>query len=198
MTHLQGVFSVAATVLLLAVVTACGSNADPDSTPRPSPYATETSASPEDAASSASIIAVTDYFAVTDQLLQDESIPLAQLESVAASSQLSAQQTFLMNERDAGTTQIGDTEIIDTKVQSVSMDNSDPSTGRVPSVTIDVCWDVSEVDVLDVGGKSVVASDRPDRGWTRLTVANYSWATDPEGGWRIASGEDLEKLPCAG
>lgn len=205
MTKSQGAFSVATAVLLLAVMTACGSDADPDSTPTPSPSVTESipaspseTVSPEDAASAASIAMVQDYYSVTDLLLQDASVPLTRLESVATSSQLSAQRTFLKGERKAGTTQAGDTEIIETKIQSVSLDNSDPSAGHVPSVTIDVCWDVTNVDVLDADGKSIVATGRPDRGWTRLTVANYSWDTDPEGSWRVASGEDLVKSPCEG
>jgi hypothetical protein len=201
----QGVFSVAAAVLLLAVMAGCGSDADPDSAPTPSPSVTEFSptppsetAAPEDAASAASVALVQDYYTVTDLLLQDASVPLTRLKSVATSSQLSAQQTFLKGERKAGTTQEGSTKIIETKIQSVSLDNSDPQAGRVPSVTIDVCWDVSDVDVLDAEGKSVVTAERPDRGWTRLIVANYSWDADPESGWRVAGGEDLEKSPCEG
>lgn len=205
MTKSQRVFSVPAAVLLLAAMAACGSGSNPDSSPTPSPSVTESSpaspsetASPEDAASAASIALVQDYYTVTDLLLQDASVPLTRLESVATSSQLSAQQTFLKGERKAGTTQAGDTEIVETKIQSVSLDNSDPTAGRVPSVTIDACWDVSDVDVLDADGKSIITTDRPDRGWTRLTVANYSWDADPEGSWRVASGEDLEKTPCEG
>lgn len=65
-------------------------------------------------------------------------------------------------------------------------------------MTIDVCWDVSDVDVLDRTGQSVVTPERADRGWTRLIVANYSWTSDPDSGWRVAGGKDLEKSPCAG
>ena len=83
------------------------------------------------------------------------------------------------------------------KVQSVNLDNSDPDAGKVPTVVIDVCWDVSKVDVLDKSGKSIVSPNRPDTGWTRYTVANYDYAADPTGGWRVATGQDLKKTPCA-
>ena len=83
------------------------------------------------------------------------------------------------------------------KVQSVTLDNSDPDAGKVPTVVIDVCWDVTKVDVLDKSGKSIVSPDRPDTGWTRYTVANYEYAADPTGGWRVATGQDLKQTPCA-
>lgn len=200
----QGAFSVATAVLLLAVMTACGSDADPDSTPPPSPSVSETVASPspsptspEDEASASAVEAVTAYYSTIDSLRQDTEAPINNLEAVAVSTQLSAQQKFLASQRNDGLHQVGDTKVIETKIQSVSLDNSDPSAGRVPSVTIDVCWDVSGADLLDTDGKSVVPADRADRGWTRLTVANYSWETDPEGGWRVAGGKDVEKAPCA-
>lgn len=205
MTFTRGVLSLTTAVLLLAVVAACGSDPDQKSTPSPSPTPTaspaETSsspASPENAAAADAQSIVTDYYAITDLLLQDATVPLNRLEEVAASTQLSAQDKFLSAERTAGTQQRGDTLIVETKVQAVSLDNSDPKSGHVPTVTVDVCWDVSGVDVLDASGKSIIPSDRPDRGWTRLTVANYSWDSDPETGWRVAGGEDLEKKPCAG
>lgn len=205
MTKFSGTLSVATAVVLLAAVTACGSDPEsdpstkpPSSSSSPSEPAPSTADTPEDAATSAAESAVADYYALTDLLLQDDSVPLDRLDEVAISTQLSAQKSFLTTEREAGTQQRGDTKVVETKVQSVSLDNSDPQAGRVPSVTIDICWDVSDVDILDASGKSIVPADRPDRGWTRLTVANYTWDTDPKTGWRVAGGEDLEKTPCAG
>lgn len=203
MTKSQRVFSVATAVLLLAAMAACGSGSNPDSSPTPSPSVSETvkspspsPASPEDEASASAVDAVTAYYSTIDSLRQDPEAPISNLDAVAVSTQLSAQEKFLASQRSDGLHQVGDTKVIETKVQSVSLDNSDPSAGRVPSVTIDVCWDVSAADLLDAHGKSVVPADRADRGWTRLTVANYSWDTDPEGGWRVAGGKDVEKSPC--
>lgn len=205
MTKSQGVFSVATAGLLLVVMTACGSDADPDSTPTPSPSVSETGTSPspsptspEDEASASAVEAVTAYYSTVDKVRQDESSPATDLEAVAVSTQLSAQQRFLATQRSDGNRQTGDTGVVETKVQSVTLDNSDPKAGRVPTATIDVCWDVSDVDVLDPAGKSILSSERADRGWTRLTVANYSWDTDPDGSWRVAGGKDLEKPPCEG
>ena len=205
MTKFSGTFSVATAVFLLAAMAACGSDSDADPAPEPTASASSPSSappssagSPEHSAATAAVVAGGDYYALTDLLLQDDAVSLDRLEEVAISTQLSAQKNFLTTERAAGTQQRGDTKIVETKVQSVNLDNSDPKAGRVPSVTIDVCWDVSEVDVVDASGKSMVPADRPDRGWTRLTVANYTWDNDPDTGWRVAGGEDLEKSPCAG
>lgn len=205
MTKFSGTFSVATAVFLLAAVTACGSDSDAKQTPKPTSSASSpssptasTAGSPEDSAAAAAEVVVGDYYELTDLLLQDDTVSLNRLDEVAVSTQLSAQKNFLKTERAAGTQQRGDTEIVETKVQSVSLDNSNPKAGRVPSVTIDVCWDVSAVDVVDVSGQSMVPADRAERGWTRLTVANYTWETDPDTGWRVSGGEDLEKTPCAG
>ena len=111
--------------------------------------------------------------------------------------ELSAQQRLLESQRRRGLRQVGDTNLVEVTVQSVNLDNSDPDAGKVPTVVIDVCWDVSKVDVLDKSGKSIVSPTRPNTGWTRYTVANYDYAADPTSGWRVATGQDLKKTPCA-
>jgi len=137
------------------------------------------------------------YFRVLDELRTNSSTDLKKLGTVATSTQLNAAQTLVRTQRERGQRQVGDTRIAELKVQSVNLDNSDPSSGKVPTVVIDVCWDVAGVDVLDKDGKSIVSPDRPDTGWTRYTVANYDYAADPAGGWRVANGEDLKETPCA-
>ena len=83
--------------------------------------------------------------------------------------QLNAVQTLVGRQQDQGQRQAGTTRVSELKVQSVNLDNSDPDAGKVPTVVIDVCWDVSKVDVLDKDGKSIVCPNRPDTGWTRYT-----------------------------
>ena len=119
------------------------------------------------------------------------------MKTVATSTQLGAVQTLLRRQHEQGQRQTGTTAISELTVQSVNLDNSDPSAGKVPTVVLDVCWDVSKVDVLDESGESIVSPDRPDTGWTRYTVANYQYAADPAGGWRVATGQDLKRTPCA-
>jgi hypothetical protein len=189
---------------MLAAVSACGgSNTDPPPTSEPSspspssPTTSSSPSSPSDAASAAATDAVRSYFAVVDQLRSDPAVDLKKLKSVATSAQLNAVETLISRQRDEGQRQTGTTALDELEVQSVNLDNSDPKAGKVPTVVIDVCWDVTKVDVLDKSGKSIVSSDRPDTGWTRYTVANYKYAADPTGGWRVATGQDLKQTPCA-
>ncbi|MGK2852996.1 MAG: hypothetical protein ACSLE3_02630, partial [Microbacteriaceae bacterium] len=136
------------------------------------------------------------YYATVDRLGQHPGASLKDLSRVAVGAQLSEVRLLLESQREANEKQVGDTEVAELEVQSVNLDNSDPDAGRVPTVQIDVCWDVSSVDVVDAKGKSVVSGDRPDSGWTRLTVANYHYNANPLGGWRVATGQDLKKDPC--
>ena len=78
----------------------------------------------------------------------------------------------------------------------MNLDNSDPQAGTVPTVQIDLCFDVSDVDVVDSEGTSVTNPDRPDTGWIQFLVSNYDYVADPETGWRVASSKDLGRPPC--
>ncbi|CUR58094.1 Mucin-5AC (fragment) [metagenome] len=136
------------------------------------------------------------YYEVRNQLRQNPSQPLSLLDSVAISTELAAQQNLFKRERKQGLHQVGRTEVAKLEVQSVNLDNSDPKAGKVPTVQVDLCFDVSDVDVVDADGKSVVSPDRPDTGWIQFLVSNYEWTSDPGGGWRVASSQDIERKPC--
>jgi hypothetical protein len=199
-----GLISWATGTLMLAAVSACGGSdtdppatAEPSSTSPSSPTTSASPSSPSDEASADATEAVQSYFAVVDQLRSDPAADLKKLKSVATSAQLNAVTTLIDRSRDEGQRQTGTTAINELEVQSVNLDNSDPKAGKVPTVVIDVCWDVSKVDVLDKSGQSIVSPDRPDTGWTRYTVANYKYLADPTGGWRVATGQDLKQTPCA-
>ena len=162
-------------------------NASPSSSPT----------TPLKAAATQAAATLNSYFVVLGKVRSDSDADLAQLKTVATSVQLNAIRNLVHRERDLGQRQVGTTRIAESTVQSVSLDNSDPSAGRVPTVVIDICWDVSQVDVVDKDGKSIVSSDRPDTGWTRYSVANYDFGANPTEGWRVANGEDLKQAPCA-
>lgn len=191
---------VATCVLALAAVTSCA-DSQPSTSPTAevshgSPTPTATPTSDTAAASKAATDTVSDYFAVLDELRQDRDQSLDTLTTVATSTQLTAQKRLLENERSKKLHQVGSTGLADVSVESVNLDNSDPKAGKVPTVMVDVCWDVSEADLVDANGKSVVSPQRAEVGWTRYTVANYDYQTDPLTGWRVASGKDLEQPPC--
>lgn len=209
MTNPRALFALAPVAALLAALAGCAGNtqepAAGSSPSNSSPTSPRSPASPSDAqpstdsqrAAEAAVALVEDYFEVIDRVRQHPERALTALTSVATSSQLVAQRQLVTGERTKGLHQVGDTRIAALKVQSVNLDNSEPAAGKVPTVSIDVCWDVSDVDILDAGNVSVVSAQRPSRGWTRYTVANYHWNKKPSDGWRIATGQDLEREPCA-
>jgi hypothetical protein len=206
MTNTRRVSALAAATLAVSVLAGCSDDSTVTATTSESPTATSpaptstTSKPPTESevAQQAATEVVHDYFATIDRLRQDPRLPLAELKKVAISGQLAAQEIFTRNQRKVGNQQTGHSKVVDMVVQSVNLDNSAPEAGKIPTVQVDVCWDVSQVDILDRQGRSMITAERPDRGWTRYTVANYSWkATHPAIGWRVSNGRDLEKAPCS-
>lgn len=204
MTYARGARTLATAVLLLVAVTSCADDGnDPSASKSPAPslpapnITTSMPPSESQIASGAASSLVRKYYATVDKLSQHDAVALDELSAVATSIQLSAQRALLRSQRARGERQTGDTRIAQLMVQSVDLDNSDPDSGKVPTILIDVCWDVTEVDVVDAKGKSVVSPGRPASGWTRLRVANYHYTAHPTGGWRVATGQDLKQKPCA-
>jgi hypothetical protein len=196
----------AAAATLLLVLSACsGESGDPGNDPTATPTSTSTSPTPSasetpptevEAASQAAEATVREYYEIRDQLGLDPTAPLRLFRQVATSIELEAQQRLFKKERSQGLVQTGHTRIAELVVQSVDLNNSDPKAGRVPTVQVDVCYDVTDVDVVDEDGKSIVNPDRPEKGWIRYFVSNYKWETDPSGAWRVATSKSLERAPC--
>lgn len=198
MTYARGATLVATAALLLAGMTACADDGgEPSASPSVSPSSpapstsTTTPPSESESASESASALVRTYFATIDLVRQDSKQPARKLDAVASSSELVAQKNLLKSQRQGGLHQVGDTTIVELTVESVSLD--EPVTAIV-----DVCWDVSGVDILDASGDSVVTPERKNVGWTRFTVTNQQWDAAPTDGWRVSGGRDLEKEPCAG
>lgn len=196
--------AVTATVLAVTVLSAC---TDSGPTPSPTPAPTTSAPSEEppptaeptsdaDVAASAAETALRDYLDLSNDLRIDAGLSLDELESLATGIELDSQTAFLTDWREKGWQATGEARLVEVDVVDVSLDNSAPDSGRVPTVTVEVCADVAGTDVVDASGDSVVAPDRADRGWTRYLVSNYAWDADPSGGWRVASSETLEREPC--
>ncbi len=204
MTTSRGARAIAAAALLLVAMTSCANdgqdpaaNASPTpSSSTPTPTATATPPSDTELASEAASATLRKYYDVRNQLRQNPSRPLSLLDQVAISTELAAQKNLFKKERKQGLHHVGATKVAELEVQSVNLDNSDPKAGKVPTVQIDLCFDVSKVDVVDADEKSVISLDRPDTGWIQFLVSNYEWETDPDAGWRIASSMDIERTPC--
>ncbi|WP_188782320.1 hypothetical protein [Nocardioides phosphati] len=202
MTHAPRTFVVATVTMLTIAVGGCASNGnDPAASPTPTtsspaPTTTNTPPSESEKASEAASAVLWRYYDVRNQLRQDSTQPLTILDDVAISTELAAQEHLFKTERKQGLHQVGTTKVAKLDVQSVNLDNSDPKAGKVPTVEIDLCFDVSGVDVVDANGKSVISPDRPDTGWIQFLVSNYQWDTNPDDGWRVASSQDIKRAPC--
>ena len=184
---------------MLSVSGCSNDGTDPSASETPTPSSPATTAtsptttppSESETASEAASVAVRKYFATVDRVRKDVERPETDLDGVASSAELLAQKNLLKSQRKDGLHQVGETKLVEVRVESVSLES--PVT-----VLVDVCWDVSAVDIRDGDGKSVVTPERRDVGWTRLTVTNGSWEAAPTDGWRVSGGSDLERAPCAG
>lgn len=193
MTHSRRFLGLATAALVVVAMGACANDANEPSAGPSSPAPTTTTPTPpsdSEVASEAASAVVRKYFATVDLVRQDPSRPANDLDAVASSTQLTAQKKLLKNQRDADLRQVGETKVVELSVESMNL--ASPATA-----VIDVCWDVSAVDVVDGSGKSVVTPERKEVGWTRLTVTNDKWETAPTDGWRVSGGSDLEQEPCA-
>lgn len=204
MTNQRRVAALVLTVLTSAFLAGCtddpartnspSATTSPEGEPSSSAPTSETSTPLSEVAGQAAAEAIHEYFAVVDELRQDPSVPLSRLKSVALGGQLTAQEVFTRNQRKAGNKQVGDTTLPDVVVQQIV---TDTSTQDGALAQVDVCWDVSAVDVLDREGDSIVTPDRSERGWTRYTLSNPRGEAPFDKGWRVSNGEDLEKAPCS-
>ena len=201
MTHRLGTRVWATGIAVLAAASACGGTAagpgpGPSTTASTSP-ASSTPSSPSSLAAENATTLLRTYFATLDAVRSTASEAIGRLSSVTTSIELSAEQHLIQEQRARGLHQTGTTRIDKLQVESVNLGNSDPSAGKAPTVSIAVCWDVTNADLVDKGGHSVVSSARPKRGWTLYTVANYQWSANPAGGWRVADSQDLKRTPCS-
>ncbi len=192
----------AAALAVAAVIalTSCQSDSEASPTPTPSPTATttspspsptEASKSPEDVATAAAEKAVHDYYAMLDASLQKpDTFNPDELKKAAISSALvDAQNRFNIIWGQQGLHQIGSTKITEVTRTSVDLHPSD----NIPIVEFRVCWDSSEVNLVDKDGKSVVTADRKPLGVQRVGVANYEY---PEGPWLVAFTEYKDGETC--
>ena len=193
----RGLVAVAAGVLLTA--TGCMSTNGPTPSATPTGTASQPAGSPSPATDSELAAASTEdlvreYYRATDVVAKDPT-DLTPLDDIAAEAELHRLQTQFQQWADDGWHQTGDLKVVELVTQAVTLE---PSDGSVPSVQVDVCFDVTDLDIVDQSGASQVDPSRNDRGWDRLTVTNSAFDTNPYDGWRVTDAQTLEQEPCAG
>ncbi len=164
--HRMRIIALAAIALLL---TGCV-QAAPVVTAAPTPHSTPLFSSDE-AALKAAEDAYAAYLKVSDQILADGGANPERIEQVATHSVFEQQKAGFSNFVDRGYKSIGMT-----KFDKISLQEYRPRSPEGKGViSIYVCTDVSDVDVLDQSGRSVVSASRPDR--TPFEVG-FDWEVD--------------------
>ena len=190
----------AAGLTALLALTACNGGEPTTTEPTSSPTPTETTSAPADPKEQAvtdATAALQRYFEMVDQLAQNPKMPLEKnLKKVVTSSGYSLTWTVLNQGRRKGYTQHGETTFEVDKVLEVSLDNSNPKKGVAPTVQLQVCYDVSNVDVVDKSGASVVSDDRLDKAIATYWVSNYDYKSDPRGGWIVSGRQARGDRTC--
>lgn len=178
--------SLGAVLAMAALLTSAGCSRDSNgSTPTPSTPSPTISATPTPSASpsptprsiseQAAVDTVIHYLEVLDRLAADPEADLAELNTVATGNALAQWQHNIMRYRVDGWRKTG--------TQTPSFVGSTPGSSA-SEWFIDMCIDISEVDLLDVDGTSVRNPDSPDKVLTEFQVvqqmANNTWyvATD--------------------
>lgn len=125
------------------------------------------------------------YFEVSDECLQEPSKAKATcFDSVATTSALNDLRSALSSAQAAQTKQIGFLQVVSTTLLKTDLTNKPKeSPPTVPNMTFGVCYDVSEVNVVDYNGKSIVPPDRKPRGIENVTVVNYKYPDPTQ--WRV-------------
>jgi len=183
------------------LVGSCTTGADPGTTPTPSntapltapsltaePTPEPTMLTPEEAEERAQA-AVEAYLALFDDLDADPDTDLAELGQVAHGRALDWATHQINARRQAGHTGLGVQVASGFTVTAVELEPDDSAEADYPSVELTACVDISNTDIVDEDGNSVVPADRLDRVLVDYIVWNIGWPDDQH--WRVV-GDDAQ------
>lgn len=186
------------TLAVIALAACQPSPSAPSQTPtststssHPSPSITSTS--PEDVAISDAEKVVKNYFFVSDTALQaPDNFNPEDLKKVAITTALADAQNLFEATKKQGLHQTGATIIESMTNPRVDLKEDAATTPpTVPLVQLDVCYDVSKLNIVDGAGKSIVPAERKARGVARVGVAKY-----PGNPWLVAFVDYEEDRSC--
>jgi len=128
--------------------------------------------------------AVRAYYRTVDELYSDPALSMERAAEVAGGTELDELRTLLQQQRVQGARQTG-------SVGVVSVVTTEELPGPPATVRADVCIDVSGVDVLDVGGASIVSSERLALSLVHVVVIDRG-----VNGWLVEQ-TDARGEPCS-
>lgn len=174
--QLNGVATAGSPTTLPSMAPTSPAAATPTPSTSPTPSATPTLSKTQTDITAA----VTNYYKVTDELEQKPPRdPYKKLFTVTKGEAFLMWQDEITNAFTNGQHATGSTKVTEIVTKSILQ-----KSGR-SAAKVDTCVDVSNVDVVDKKGKSVVPPDRPDRFSSRLQLEKYgkTWLviTDRDG-----------------
>lgn len=209
--HTQHLTSIAAIAMAALALSACNSTGDPGSnttsdaattttsapaTTDASPTTTTPTKSPEDEAIEAAEKMIPLYFQVGDSsIAAPDKFDREELKKVAISTALDDMQNLMSAFQNQQLKASGST-----KVESMTNPRVDlkldlkKSPPDVPTVQLDVCIDVSKLNVVDKDGKSAIPADRKPRQLWRVGVSNYEYPKADA--WRVAYTDTRGNKTC--
>ena len=211
--HTQHLTSIAAIAVAALALSACNSTGDPGSNttsdaatattsaPATTDASTTTSAptptkSPEGEAIAAAEKMIPLYFQVGDSsIAAPDKFDREELKKVAISTALDDMENLVSAFQLQQLKASGSTEVesmtnprVDLKLD---LKKSPPD---VPTVQLDVCIDVSKLNVVDKDGKSAIPADRKPRQLWRVGVSNYEYPKADA--WRVAYTDTRGNKTC--
>jgi hypothetical protein len=173
------------------LVSSCGGQDDPVAEPAPtSSSAAPTTSAPtsssivpvsaEDQAVAEATSLVKEYYAGIDRINADPNSDANDLRDVTANEAFDLESRTALQMKARGLTQIGNVRVLDVSPFSIDL-SSDSTTNppKYPTIVMDTCIDVSDVNVVDAEGKSVVSSTRPPQSAARIDLVQFDF------GWRV-------------
>jgi hypothetical protein len=205
MTSTRRAAQVALGVLVLVLAGCTDGGTTPTATPTtspsavssaPSPSESPATPSPEDEAAAHAEEVVRAYNRVQVQCLADPpNTPITCFDGVAITTELTTLRNSLSSAQALQTTASGSIEVVSVEVVKVDLANDlSVSPPIVPEVVLRVCEDVSQFNIVDEAGNSVVPADRPDHVLVDLSVLNYAYPDPAQ--WRVGFVTAVEGSAC--
>ena len=200
--HTQHLTNLAAIAVAALALSACNPTGDAATTTSAtattdaSPTTTTPAESPEDEAIGAAEKMIPLYFQVGDSsIAAPDKFDREELKKVAISTALDDMENLVSAFQLQQLKASGSTEVesmtnprVDLKLD---LKKSPPD---VPTVQLDVCIDVSKLNVVDKNGKSAVPADRKPRQMWRVGVSNYEYPKEDT--WRVAFTDTRGNKTC--
>jgi hypothetical protein len=150
------------------------------------PSASPSSASPEDQAKELAKATIERYWSTYTECLEDTNAQPTCFDDVAIAIERQKLQNTLSGARQVGSRASGPIRVISIDLVTVDLTNRVTETPpTVPYVVYRVCVDVSQFQIVDRDGKSIIPADRKPRVSGDMSVANYKLPDKTQ--WRVDS-----------